>query len=72
MTKLYWQGPLPDKDDFGQPYADVMYDAPTKHGPWANMTKLSWRHYRIYPTLGTGRGQKYKKTADGRWEKVEG
>ncbi len=67
----YWTGPLGDKDDFDDPYRDVMYDGKTKMGPWANMTAASWEKYGVGCT-GTGFAQKYAKQPDGRWLKVEG
>lgn len=71
MADKYWMSPLGDTDDFGDKYTNVMYDAKTKQGPWANMTEASWKQHG-YPKLGTGYGQKYEKQADGRWLKVEG
>ena len=67
---VYWIGDIPSKDDFGKPYDNVMYDAKTKQGPWANMSSASWKIYGV-GKLGTGYGQKYVKQADGRWLKVE-
>ena len=69
---VYWLSPLGTRDDFGKEYNDVMYDARTYTGQWANMTESSWRINRAVGKLGTGYGQKYVKQADGRWLKVEG
>lgn len=69
--KVYWQGFLGSTDDFGRPYGEVMYDAKTTMGPWANMAEESYRVHGV-GKLGTGYGQKYEKQADGRWLKVEG
>lgn len=69
---VYWIGHLGIYDDFGVPYTDEMFDAPTLHGPWANMTRESWERYRATPRLGTGYGQRYMKDDTGRWKKVEG
>jgi hypothetical protein len=69
--KKYWAGNLGDKDDFGSPYQDIMYDGRTRMGPWANMTEFSWRRVGIGKT-GTGYAQKYQKQPDGRWLKIEG
>jgi hypothetical protein len=69
--KKYWNGPLPETDDFGDRYHKVMIDGKTRQGPWANMTDTSWRLYGI-GRLGTGCGQRYEKQEDGRWLKVEG
>ena len=72
MSKIkYWLGKLPERDDFGNKYTDVMYDARTKRGPWANMSETSWRVYGL-GKLGEGYGQRYVKTADGMWMCVEG
>ena len=73
MTKrpTYWVGRLGERDDFGSPYGDTMYDGKTTHGPWANMSEASWRQHGV-GRLGTGLGQKYRKQADGKWLKVEG
>jgi hypothetical protein len=67
----YWMTALGNKDDFGMPYKDIMYDGKTKMGPWANMTEASWKKYGVGRT-GTGFAQKYQKQADGRWLKIEG
>ncbi|RPH74004.1 hypothetical protein EHM76_04350 [bacterium] len=64
-------GRLPNVDDFGVQYKNVMIDGKTTRGPWANMTEESWKTYGI-GLLGTGCGQKYEKQPDGRWLKVEG
>ena len=69
--KVYWLSPLGGFDDFDRPYKNVMYDAKTKFGPWANMTEESFREHG-YGVLGLGKGQKYEKQSDGRWLKVEG
>lgn len=68
---VYWLSPLGDTDDFGVPYENIMYDAKTKQGPWANMTPSSF-HLETDGRLGLGLGQKYEKQADGRWLKTEG
>ena len=67
----YWLSPLGELDDFGVPYGNVMYDAATTQGPWANMSQSSWRRYGR-GKLGLGYGQKYEKQSNGRWMKVEG
>jgi hypothetical protein len=71
MKQVYWLSPLGDTDDFGVPYKDVMYDAKTRMGPWANMTEESFKQHG-YGKLGLGVGQKYAKQTDGRWLKVAG
>lgn len=70
-NEVYWCG-QPAEDDFGVPVKDVLYDARTRHGPWALMTEESWRDHRAAPNLGTGCGQKYEKQPDGRFLKVAG
>lgn len=34
------------------------YDFKTKQGPWANGCTWHWQTHRMYPELGTGKGQK--------------
>jgi hypothetical protein len=69
--KIYWVGDLGTHDDFGVPYKNLMFDAKTKNGQWANMTEQSFRNYG-HGTLGTGYGQMYEKQPDGRWLKIKG
>ena len=71
MTSKYWLSTIDIHDDFGIPYNNVMYDAKTKMGPWANMSEESWMKF-TNQKLGLGIGQKYKKQIDGRWLKVAG
>ncbi len=74
MSKpLYWCGHIGLADDFGRVYGTIMYDAKTRHGPWANMSQESWElEGGTGGRLGTGFGQKYELQEDGRWLKVEG
>lgn len=64
-----------DTDDFGVAFTkkvgEFVYDAATFRGPWACMTEKSWKA-RGCGFLGTGRGQKYQRTADGHLVKVGG
>jgi len=53
-----------------EPVGEVMYDAKTKMGPWANMCQRCWRR-NTSGRLGTGLGQKYEMV-DGRFVKTEG
>ena len=69
--KIYWVGALSYDDDFGVPYEDEMFDAPTRQGPWANMTRASWLEHRATDKLGSGHGQRYVREGR-RWLKVEG
>jgi hypothetical protein len=36
----------------------AMYDFKTRMGPWAHGCVDHWHAYRMYPTLGTGKGQR--------------
>jgi hypothetical protein len=69
---VFWTGPVPFKDDFGQRVVDEFIDGVTKMGPWATMTPWSWERYGASKALGTGLGQRFKKQPDGMWLKVEG
>lgn len=71
MTKTYWTGNVPFKDDFGKPIQDQFIDGRTRGGPWAYMTPASWASHGL-GSLGPGRGQRYERQADGRWLKVKG
>jgi hypothetical protein len=75
MTAVYWLSPLGGFDDFDSPYdlkpGGIMYDARTKHGPWANMTEDSFQVHGA-GRLGPGYGQKYQMQEDGRWLKIAG
>lgn len=71
MKKVWWLSSLGDKDDFGLPFGEFMYDAKTTDGPWANMSEASWEKHGI-GRLGPGYGQKYEKQANGRWLKIGG
>ena len=68
----YWTGTVPANDGFSMSIENVFYDAATRYGSWATMTPGSWEKYRMFPDLGTGKGQKYEKQADGRWLLTEG
>ena len=67
----YWMGDVPSLDDFEVPITDEFIDGKTVFGPWATMAPASWRANGI-GSLGTGRGQRYRKQDDGKWLKVEG
>lgn len=49
---------------------DCFVDGRTTIGPWANMCVP--HHRRIGVGLGTGRGQKWQRQADGSFIKIEG
>lgn len=69
--KVYWLGNLGPTDNYGSKYGNIMYDAKTKFGYWANMSEDSWKEFGI-GKLGIGLGQKYEKQDNGRWLKIEG
>lgn len=64
-----------ERDDFGDPFTfkegELVYDAATLQGPWATMTAAN---YRLYGTgqLGLGKGQCYKRQANGQLHKIAG
>jgi hypothetical protein len=70
MTETYWHGHVKSRDDFNQPIKNEFIDGRTHYGPWAIMTRASWRLHGI--GLGLGKGQRYVKQADGRFLKVAG
>lgn len=55
-----------DEDDFGQPIdwlpGEVLYVAPTMHGPIGIMTEASWRYHGRYRKLQEegGQGARYQ------------
>lgn len=51
------------------PIVDEFIDGVVKNGPWGNMCPTCHRNEGI--GLGTGRGQHYKKNADGNFYKCE-
>ena len=75
MTKRYHSAEDRNADDFGVPFTtkegEVVYDARTRHGPWACMTEKSWKQHGV-GKLGTGYGQKYVRNAEGHLVKSEG
>jgi hypothetical protein len=67
-----WRGKVGERDDFGQPYNGVMYDARISgRTAWANMSELSWRMFGV-GQLGIGFGQRYELQPDGVWLRTEG
>jgi len=67
----YWQGKNPEHCDLcADPIRNVFIDGKTFKGPWATMDEKCHRNFGV--GLGTGKGQKYEKQADGSWLKVEG
>lgn len=63
------------KDDFDHPFTnregEIIYDAATIQGPWATMTETSFKMFGR-GKLGLGRGQKYRRNAEGHLIKIEG
>jgi hypothetical protein len=61
-------------DDFGVPFTnklgEIVYDAKTKHGPWATMTQRSYEVHGV--GLGLGLGQMYVRNVEGQLVKVAG
>jgi hypothetical protein len=67
----FWVGDVNEVDDFGKMISNEFIDGRTKMGPWAIMTPNTWDMHGI-GQLGIGYGQRYQKTVDGKWRKVEG
>lgn len=75
--KVYWQSPVPTACDLtghvGGLHDNItergeFVDGRTKMGPWANMCVRC--HDRHGVGLGTGKGQRYTRQADGKWLKT--
>jgi hypothetical protein len=75
----YWMSPAPVACDLvGEmpgPHDDIVkagefVDGRTQMGPWANMCITCHRRHGV--GLGTGKGQRYTRQADGRWLKTGG
>jgi hypothetical protein len=69
---VYWLGTPPTICDLCQrPLADTFIDGAVKpQGSWGNLDLACHRKFGV--GLGTGKGQMYKRQADGRWLKTEG
>lgn len=67
-----WLSPVGDCDMCHKPLTPtgVIIDGATSFGPWALMCPPC--HATYGRGLGTGSGQQYERTDDGRWLKVEG
>jgi hypothetical protein len=48
----------------------IMYDAQTTLGAWANLCQTCFNRYG--KGIGLGVGQRYQKQEDGRWLKTQG
>lgn len=71
----YLSAEVMQADDFGVPftgqYGEIVYDAKTKHGPWATMTQRSYEAQGA-GQLGLGLGQMFVRNREGQLIKVAG
>jgi len=77
--KRYLSAENMTNDDFEIPFThgigEVVYDAKTIYDSWATMTQKSFEsyaHQSVRGNLGTGRGQKYVRNAEGHLVLTEG
>lgn len=73
MTNKYWQGSAPLQCDMDQAHTstrETFVDGATKFGPWGIMCIPCFERFGL--GLGTGKGQKYQRQANGSFFKVEG
>lgn len=71
VAALLWCGPAPKHCDVDyEPIGDVFIDGVVRTGSWGIMCPSCHRKFGL--GLGHGRGQKYRRREDGRFEKVEG
>lgn len=71
MKPAYWVGVITHCNLCEGALGSVMYDAREKwSGRWGNFCHSCFQ--AVGSGLGTGKGQKYAKQADGKWLKVEG
>lgn len=66
----FWMGEVPETDDFSDPIKDEFIDGKTRMGPWALMSKNSFKQHGV--GIGQGKGQLYKKESNGQWKKIKG
>lgn len=66
----FWMGEVPETDDFGDPIKNEFIDGRTNMGPWALMSKNSFRQHGV--GIGQGKGQLYRKESNGQWKKIKG
>lgn len=71
VKEIFWGGPVPRHDDYGNPISLEFIDGRTRQGRWAMMSPESWRLFGC-GSLGSGSGQQYRMVAGGRWKKVAG
>ena len=68
--KKYWMGSVNDCDFCHSKIDTEFIDGATTSGPWALMCP---KCFNIHGTgLGLGKGQRYKKDKNGKFEKIEG
>lgn len=66
-----WMGSPPTKCDLcGRPFDKFFVDGKTRMGPWGMLCTGCHASHGI--GLGTGKGQRYKRTASDEWTKVAG
>ena len=65
----YWAGVVGKCDACGGDFGKTMFDASVR-GRWGNICQACFDEEGC--SLGTGKGQQYRKTAEGRWLKVAG
>lgn len=71
QSPKYWAGDPPSKCDLcSHPITKVFVDGKTRLGPWGNLCPSCHTGYGA--GLGTGRGQRYERTASGEWVKTAG
>jgi len=67
----YWMGDIGHCDICKAALRGDFFDARTYSGPWATLCLQCWKQHTPM-TLGTGHGQHYKETTQGKWLKVAG
>jgi len=71
MMEKFWMGQAPKNCDIcGDKVTNTFVDGKTKFGPWGFMCPHC--HNDAGYGVGTARGQKYTRQADGRWLKTGG
>lgn len=65
-----WMGSKPKCDFCGEPEPIVFVDGKTVYGPWAIMCMCCYSNKGV--GLGPGKGQRYERSEDGTYPKVEG
>lgn len=70
MVKKWNSSPPKECNICREKIIDIFVDGKTVTGPWAIMCTLCFATWGV--GLGTGRGQKYTRTTDDEYVKVEG